>query len=357
MKLSVISFTEQGTALSERLSACVGEALQMQLFTKCSAFLKKNGEGYGKVRAVEAPLTRWAGEQLQKGNALLFIGACGIAVRAIAPHLKDKLHDSPVLVMDEKGRYVVPVLAGHVGGGNELALFLGERTGAEPVITTATDINGTFAVDLFAGKNGLYIENKEGIASVSAKALAGERITMAVEPGHGPDAEPPEDVEMVDYPPVDRADVVVTSERKGFDAPLVLRAREYVIGLGCKKGKPAAEIAGFISEKLEELGIDSTQVYALASIEQKREEAGILAWCKEHGVPFLTYPAQELEKVEGDFDSSVFVKEQVGVGNVCGRAAVKACGAGGRLIAGKTAKEGMTIAIARRKWSVRFEKE
>ncbi len=357
MRLSVISFTRQGIGLSERIAVCAEGKLQVRLFTKCGVFVREDGGKNPLVRFVAEPLTEWAGRQMKEKNAILFIGACGIAVRAAAPHLTDKLHDSPVLVMDEKGRYVIPVLAGHVGGANEIALFLGEKTGAEPVITTATDINGKFAVDVFARKNSLFIEKKEGIARVSAKALSGERITLAIETGHETDTEPPEGVDIVSYPPAGQVDVVVTSEKKQFDVALVLRVREYVIGLGCKKGKQEAAIADFISEKLRELGIESTQVYAAASIEQKRDEEGILAWCRREDIPFLTYPAQELRMVEGDFAGSAFVKEQVGVDNVCERAALRACGAGGKMIACKDAKDGMTIAVARRIWRVRFGEE
>ncbi len=354
MKLSVIGFTERGMGLAARVAAC-GEDPSVRLFTRCSAFREKGGGSHPPVEWVEEPLAVWAGEQMDRGNALLFIGACGIAVRAVAPHLVDKLYDSPVLVMDEKGSYVIPLLAGHVGGANEIAAFLGKRMGAVPVITTATDINGVFAADVFARKNSLFIENKEGIARVSARALQGEPITMAIENGHEPDTDPPAGVEIVAYPPKGKTDVVVTSEKRDFDAALVLRAREYVIGLGCKKGKPEQAIAGLIGDKLEELGIRSSQIYALASIEQKREEEGILRWCRKAGVPFLTYSAQELKEVEGIFNKSDFVSSQVGVDNVCERAAVRACGAGGRLIAGKEAGEGMTIAVAKREWSVYFE--
>lgn len=356
MRLSVISFTGQGIGLSKQIASGVEEKVEIQLFTKCRAFSGEAGGRDTAVQFVEEALQTWAGRQMEEKNVLLFIGACGIAVRAVAPHLRDKLHDSPVLVMDEKGRYVIPLLSGHVGGANEIAVFLGKKLGAEPVITTATDINGTFAVDLFAKKNGLFIADKEGIARVSAKALMGERITMAIETGHGPDTEPPVDVEIVSYPPVGRVDVVVTSKKREFDTALVLRAREYVIGLGCKKGKAEEEIAGFISNKLGELDMEFTQIYALASVEQKRQEAGILAWCRRAGVPFLTYSAKELREIAGDFCSSAFVEAQVGVDNVCERAAIRACGAGGRMIAGKDAKEGMTIAVAKRKWSVDFEK-
>ncbi len=354
MKLSVICFTERGMGLAARVAAC-GEEQSIRLFTRCSAFREKGGGCHLPVEWVEEPLAVWAGEQMDRGNALLFIGACGIAVRAVAPHLVDKLYDSPVLVMDEKGSYVIPVLAGHVGGANEIAAFLGKRMGAVPVITTATDINGVFAADVFARKNSLFIEKKEGIARVSARALQGERITMSIETGHGPETDPPAGVVMVAYPPKGKIDVVVTSEKRDFDAALVLRAREYVIGLGCKKGKPEQAIAGLIGDKLEELGIRSFQIYALASIEQKREEEGILRWCRKAGVPFLTYSAQELKKVEGIFNKSDFVSSQVGVDNVCERAAVRACGTGGRLIAGKEAGDGMTIAVAKREWSVHFE--
>lgn len=356
MRVAVISFTRRGIELSKRLAFCMEEKMEMRLFTKCGEYGRERGGQNASVSFVQEAVSQWAGAQMEAGHALLFIGACGIAVRAVAPHLKDKLHDSPVLVMDEKGRYVISLLAGHAGGANEIAVLLGKRVGAAPVITTATDINGTFAVDLFAKENGLYVEKKEGIAKVSAKALSGETITISIETGHGPDTEPPEGVAVVDYPPAGQVDVAVTSEKRHFDAALVLCARDYVIGLGCKKGKSEAAIADFIADKLGELGIDATQVYALASVGLKRKEAGILAWCRKAGVPFFTYSAQELREVEGNFCRSAFVEEKTGVDNVCERAAVRACGEGGRLIAGKDARDGMTIAVAKREWSVHFEK-
>lgn len=356
MRVAVISFTRRGIELSKRLASCMEEKMEIRLFTKCGEYGRERGGQNASVSFVRESVSQWAGTQMEAGYALLFIGACGIAVRAVAPHLKDKLHDSPVLVMDEKGRYVIPLLAGHVGGANEIAVFLAKRMGASPVITTATDINGKFAVDVFAGKNGLFIADKEGIAKVSAKALSGETITISIETGHGPDTEPPEGVAVVDYPPAGRVDVAVTSEKRRFDATLVLRAREYVIGLGCKKGKPEAAIADFIADKLGELDIEATQIYSLASVGLKRKEAGILAWCGKAGVPFFTYSARELREVEGNFCRSAFVEEKTGVDNVCERAAVRACGEGGRLIAGKDARDGMTIAVAKREWSVRFEK-
>ena len=169
MQLSVISFTRTGSRLSERIGGCPQWG-DVKRFTKCKSVATEDREQEA-ITYVPQSICEWAGEQMEEKNILLFIGACGIAVRAIAPHLTDKLHDSPVLVMDEEGKYVIPILSGHVGGANEIARLLADRMQAKAVITTATDVNGSFAVDLFAKKNALSIENKNGIASISSKIL------------------------------------------------------------------------------------------------------------------------------------------------------------------------------------------
>ena len=182
--LSIISFTEKGAHLSLKLLDMLSEEGENAwLYTKCSKY--RDGSINKRLRYVYSNTDEWAKVQMSAKNELLFIGACGIAVRAIAPWVANKLYDSPVLVMDELGTYVIPILSGHVGGANEIAAKIGKMTGAIPVITTATDLNRCFAVDIFAKKNYLYIENKNGIAKVSSKVLRGEKISMAIEPlGH-----------------------------------------------------------------------------------------------------------------------------------------------------------------------------
>ena len=137
----------------------------------------------------------------------------------------------------------------------------------------------------------------------------------------------------------------------------MLRPREYVIGLGCKKGKDAEEINVFVTKKMEELGITAARVYAVASISLKSEEQGIVSWCDKEGIPFLTYTVEELQEVKGSFTGSSFVMEKTGVDNVCERAALKACGDHGKLITSKYAENGMTIAVAKREWKVCFDEK
>lgn len=344
--LSIISFTQNGGQLSKKIAKILSDETPELVISVSEC---RNGK---------LSVGEWAKAQMEEKNALLFIGACGIAVRAIAPHLTDKLHDSPVLVMDEKGTYVIPILSGHMGGANALAVFLAKKLGVTPVITTATDLNKQFAVDLFAKRNHLSIENKDGIAKVSAKVLAGDEILFSIEKEQiANENRVPSGIRIVPYPPTQSVDVVITSKENTFGAALLLKPREYVIGLGCRKGKDAGEIEEFIMRKLKELQISPTQIYALSSVSQKRKETGILAWCQKRELPFLTYSAKELQDVTGTFQSSSFVADTVGVDNVCERAAVKACKAGGRLIAGKCAENGMTIAVAKREWKVTFDEE
>ncbi len=336
-RISVISFTENGRCLAREVQNCFKE-WDIHCFTQEE--IKEQG------------LARWTKEQMGQRNTLLFIGACGIAVRAIAPNLVNKLQDSAVLVMDEKGNYVIPILSGHVGGANELACMLAKRIGAVPVITTATDINGKFAVDVFAKKNGLWIQNKEGIAKVSSKVLRGERITLSVEEGRIINTKLPDEIEVVPYPPEEPVDVLITADSIVCDALLTVKPKEYVLGMGCKKGKEEEKIRKFISKVLDREGIFEEQIYALSSVEQKAEERGFLGWSRKERIPFVTYSAEELNQVEGSFTGSDFVKRTIGVDNVCERAALRACENGGTLIVKKEAEDGMTLAIAKRDWRI-----
>ena len=308
------------------------------------------------IQHVKSSIGDWTKEQMKNRNTLLFIGACGIAVRAIAPYIADKLTDSPVLVMDEKGTYIIPILSGHMGGANETAKKIAFKTGAIPVITTATDLNHKFAVDLFAKKNGLHIVNKEGIAKVSSKLLKGEKVTMYVEPGHvNSNALIPEEVHLVSELSEAVADIMIGKDQSEQEALLFLKPKEYLIGMGCKRGKEEAKINELIQKILKEAGIMPEQIFALASVDRKKDEAGLISWCQKAGIPFLTYTAEQLQEQKGCFCTSEFVKTQVGVDNVCERAALAACESTGNLVIKKHTEDGMTIAIAKRKWSVSFD--
>ena len=385
MKLAIISFTENGIKLSKTVAKRLPRR-KVTLYTKCSRYTAEDL----KVQRVKESLQVWTAQRMAEGDALLFIGACGVAVRAIAPNLTDKLHDVPVLVMDEEGQYVIPILSGHVGGANELAREFADLMDARPVITTATDVQKKFAVDLFAKRNHLEIMNKDGIAKVSAKALVGEQLTIAVRAKniecyhpkfcevceedfteaenpllreasmHKQDqeacgVEPP--LRLVPYVKDQPVDIVVSEMQDNKNALIWLRPRRYVVGMGCRKNKDTEELLAFYQETLEQAMVEPGEVYALASIDKKKDEPGLLAISERMRIPFFTYTAEELNRVGECVHSSEFVNAQVGVDNVCERAAIAGCGVSGWLIYEKHAFDGMTIAIAERNWSVILDEE
>lgn len=357
MGIRIISFTEKGIGVSQRVAEVMRND-DVEVFTKYS--VAKEGNNLPIIRYVEESTLEWARKQMEEKHTLLFIGACGIAVRAIAPCVTDKLHDSAVLVLDENGTYMIPILSGHVGGANEIAVKIAAEIGAMPVITTATDINSKFAVDLFAKRNGLHIENKDGIAKVSSKVLAGKEIRIAIEQGHFEEnVSLPEGIVLLESETMinQAADVVITTKDGEKGVLLTLKPKEYIVGIGCKRGKEEEKINQFILKNLNEMGISTEQIMAVSSIDKKKDEAGLIAWCRKQRIPFWTYTAEQLQKMQGDFSVSDFVKEQVGVDNVCERAALAACQYGGSLVYKKHAEDGMTIAIAKREWRVGFDEK
>ncbi len=326
MKVVAICFTQNGAELIKRLKDELAE-WDIQGFCKSD---KVDGTKYG-LTEVTGSASDIVKKCFAEKTPIIFISACGIAVRLIAPYIADKLEDIPVVVVDESGINIIPILSGHVGGANEIAFRISKAIGANPVITTATDVNRAFSVDSFAMENRLTIRNKESIKSVSSKALKGEPIRISIE----------------DFPPEKCADVVLSKSQISGDY-LWLSPKEYVLGVGCKKGKDMKDIEEAVKDALKKAGIDFSDIYAFGSIDRKADEEGLLGLSAFYRIPFVTFTAEMLNNVPGEFSSSDFVKETVGVDNVCERAAMLLTGGQGELVLGKQSGNGVTVAIARR---------
>lgn len=359
-KINIISFTGQGLELSKELKKSMEkggkeERFLTSLYTKWSGY---QGEARD-VKACKESLSEWAEHCFSQKHLVIFIGACAIAVRTIAPLIKNKLEDVPVLVIDEQGNFVIPILSGHYGGANELAEEIAGKMNMTAVITTATDVNGLFAVDVFARKNELTIANKEGIKQISSKILDGESVTLWMDGIY--EGELPkrlllskEDNESAGR---QKASIIISPYHYEEELPhvkLYLIPKAFVIGIGCRKGKSVEEIGEVLEEHLKELKIRKEAVLGIASIDLKKEEEGICRLAEKYGWGFTTFSKEELMQVPGNYTSSGFVEAVVGVDNVCERSAMAACGNGASLILEKQAKNGITIAIGMRKWSVNF---
>ena len=337
---AVFAFTERGKATARRIGALLEEAGDAVLYRAPEKLAVDGFEGYHGTLPDEVGA-------LFHRDALIFVGACGIAVRAVAPHVASKLSDPAVLCADERGRFVISLLSGHIGGANRLANRLGAALGAIPVVTTATDVNGRFSVDAWAAERGMRIGSMALAKRVSAEILTREIPFCAdrADPGIAlPDG-------LVWGEKGELGICVSVRNRKPFRDTLLLTPRALCVGLGCRRGTPQAAVEAAIRAVFDRCDLSLEAVAEAASIDVKADEPGLIACCEAHGWPLRFYSAQELAKVEGDFSKSEFVQNTVGVDNVCERAAAAS---GGTLIARKTALNGVTVAVAERKWGIEF---
>ena len=323
MRLELIAFTAQGAALAARLAQA----------------LSQRGHQAACTRGERLSASEWASRAFARSQGLIFVGAAGIAVRSIAPLLRHKSRDPAVLVVDEGGQFAIPLLSGHLGGANDLAREIAGLLDGLAVITTATDVRGVFSVDQWARRHGLLVCNPESIVSVSSALLAGQTVSFWSRwpiAGDLPAG--------LTWGNRESAEVVV-DWRSPAEAVLWLCPKTLRAGVGCKRGTPADTIRALLERTMAEEGLPLAALEAVCSLSLKAEEPGLLALCSALGVPLTVYSPQQLAQVPGEFTSSPFVEQVTGVDNVCERAALAE---GGTLLRGKTAQNGVTLALAGR---------
>ena len=336
MRAAIFAYSRQGCGTARRVMAALPE-VEWRSFT----VERLAQEGFSPLGRPAAP---FYGELFAWAEVMVFIGSCGIAVREIAPHVRDKRTDPAVLCIDERGQFVIPLLSGHIGGANDLARTLAQALGAAAVITTATDINGRFSVDAWAARQGLIIDSMPLCKAVSAAILEGDVPLMSDFPL------------AADYPSgicegnAGALGILVSYRTaQPFERTLRLIPSVLHVGIGCRRGTAAETIRRAVDTVLAQNGIDRRAIKCAASIDLKADEAGLLQCCRELSWPLRFYSGDALSAVEGSFTASDFVKTITGVDNVCERAALLGAE---KLIVKKTAIEGVTVALAAEKWEV-----
>ncbi|MEG1956485.1 MAG: precorrin-6A reductase [Lachnospiraceae bacterium] len=348
-RITIISFTRAGSKLNQGMN----QKLSRNGYC-CDSFATPQYAGGNMILPIPEDKTIWFGENWGK-TSYIFIGAAGIAIRYILPWLKDKYTDSAVLVLDEKGKFVIPLVAGHIGGAVELARIIAKEVGATPVITTATDINEKFAVDVFAKEHGLVISDRSLAKEISAAVLNEISIGWYSEREYQ-DIFPKEIIRVDDMEELDHYSygIAVLSTDHYHDTKKVIQKNvlcllqnaNMIVGIGCKKGISMEHIYRQLTVLLEEHHLTIWNVKLIASIDIKREEPGILELTKAYGIPYRTYSTEELNQIESVSLKSSFVQEMVGVDNVCERAAKRAAGSG-ILIQPKVCMDSVTFSLVK----------
>lgn len=300
---------------------------------------------------IDLPLTECVGFLFQQYKTILFMCASGIVIRGIAPHLKNKAIDPAVLLIDSNAQYVVPLLSGHLGGANEKALLISGKIGAQAVITTATDLAHSLAVDLIAKKKNLVIEDMAKAKEVTALILSGKPVGIInVAQTDLSDIILPENVFLTGLDDVCEMEglIEITNCDKGIPHPCNARLirKNMIVGIGCRKGMEEKTITAQLLALLAAYGISKDAVRCFATVPAKENEQGILEAAARFDAKVEIVPYKEIKKVQGLFAISEFVEKTLGIGCVAEPCGYIASGRGkGNRISEKAAENGTTFCL------------
>ena len=349
MRIAVVAITRRGALLGQRL--CKNMA-----GLECYVSSRYAGQaGSGSRRFEPTELKTLLASLWLEYDGFVLIMATGIVVRLIAPLLESKETDPAVIVMDDAGRFSISLLSGHLGGANELAERCAFTSGARAVITTATDANDLPSFDMLAKEQGWVIDDISRVKTLNSLLLDNEEIAIVDPTGqtrtwlHGRGR-------VSFYETFAEAAV---SKANGFlfvtnrqlppqvspERLLILRPRNLVLGIGCNRGTPVDEIEELAALHLKRLFLSPKSVCCIASVAAKRDEAGLVAFAEQLGVPLRCFESAELNQVTFPSPPSDHAMAAVGVAGVAEPAALLASG-GGPLLLKKVKSATVTLAIA-----------
>jgi cobalt-precorrin 5A hydrolase len=348
--IAVVAVTRVGSRLAARIAAALPEA-------EACVPARFAAEAGPTTTAYEGPVAALVRERFGCRRALVLVMAVGAAVRLIAPCLRDKRTDPAVVVVDDGGRFAVALLSGHLGGANALAERVAAITGAQPVVTTAAEVLDVPAADLIGRAFGWRIENPEQLTRLAAALVNGEPVGVLQEAGEPDWHDDPLPAHVRRYPDLaalcaaaPAAAIIITDRllpatvlQPGW---VVYRPRTLVLGIGCSRGVSADEIAALVDETLAAHGLSPLSVRAVATLDRKAAEPGLVAFVRARRLELQTFPAAVLDATPGMERPSAVVKAAVGTRGVCEPAALRAAGAA-RLLVPKQKGRAATVAVAR----------
>ena len=348
--------TRQGYALARRLTP----ALPVTLYAASSLRPHFEIPFPGDILWFDR-LPALLAETFNSHSCHIFVAATGLVVRCVSPLLRSKTIDPAVLVVDQRGSFVISLLSGHLGGGNAETRRIAAILGAMPVITTATDAEGLPAIDLLAKEKGLTIANIAAVKSVSASLLAGETVWLDDPGDHlGLKAGPwgplfcslpaPDAASPAECPP--GAGILVTllqpPDALDLEKWLILHPAALFVGIGCRRGTPYSDILAAVTQVFVDHKLAMAALAALASHDAKADEPGLRQLAETLAVPLRTFSTAALSLYPVTLPS-LKARERFGLDGVCEPAAMAAASSGefpGKLLIPKCIVSGVTVAVA-----------
>lgn len=295
-------------------------------------------------------------ELFKTSDALVCIFSLGAVIRLISPYLKDKKTDPAVLVIDDKAKFVISVLSGHIGGANQLTEDIAEKLGATAVITTAADVNKTIAVDLLGKELGWEIEDDSTVTKTSALMVNEEEIGVFQDAGNKNWWNKKLPINVIIHSSIDE---LKQSQAKGFlimtdkeidDQELlknsvVYRPPTLVVGVGLHVDTAKETIQRGLNECLKKYKLSAKSIARLVSIKKPVDVQGLIDLGDEMNVPIEYFEKEELAQIQIP-NPSEMVQAFEGTPSVSEAAAIKSS-AGQLVVEKQKFPPNLTIAIAR----------
>lgn len=342
MSISIFSVTKGGYALAKKLKTAYPDA---RLYVS-----KKIGNSGDYL--MDGHMKACIQETFERDAAIVFIMATGIVVRMIAPLLKSKTKDPAVVVMDEKGDYVISLLSGHIGGGNDLAQELADFVGGQAVITTSSDVQQKIAVDVLAVRNNLLISSMVSAKDFASAVVNGEPLALVTEGQVQVVLDEQWRVNPSVVAPTEA--VLYISNRVAKNQPLLtLIPRNIVLGIGCRRDTSAEKIKRAIESVFETLKLDIRSLRKIGTVDVKADEEGLIQAAAHYQVPLDIIARPSIKEIQDQFEGSDFVEKTIGVRAVCEPSALLASAKDGQFLMEKTAFNGITIAVWEESYEIR----
>jgi len=310
------------------------------------------------------PLDKKLGELISdvfgEVDGIVAVMATGIIVRTVAPLLKSKMSDPAVVCVDTSGRFAISLVSGHYGEANELAKLIADGLGAVPVITTASEILGKQSVDELARTLHCKILNPESLVAVNSALVNEEELVLVLSGNVKIPMDKIVDYEVRTAENIEQAveivngfdaGVIIANEEtvwNGLKPVTILKPKKIAVGIGSRKNVTEEDVVETLKWALKKVNIPLERVDRLATVEIKKESPSMLNAAKTLGLnlQFISIDVLRSLRHEELSPDSELVKQKIGVGGVCERAALITAGKKAKLILKKTKAKGVTVAVA-----------
>jgi len=274
-------------------------------------------------------------------DGLYFIMASGIVVRTIAPLLKGKDIDPAIITSDEDGKFIVSLLSGHLGGANKLTSLIAKTIGGIPIISTASDVSGSIAVDTIAMKLKAHLRDLESAKDVTALIVNKEKVELRL----------PKNMLVDQYSftssenkEKDTTGIVVVSNRQNIKLTQII-PKNIILGIGCRKNMAAKTVLDAIELTMKEHNIHMDSIKHIATVDVKSDEIGLLEICNKLDKKLIVIGRDQIKPIQDNYEGSDFVEKTIGVRCVSAPVAYLSSNKNGKFIIEKKKYNGVTVSI------------